>query len=148
MQVRFAIAVSLLCCPSVLFATDTTPANTVDLQVQADKAQHAHLRDQCYLYAQLVRSATELANRELAAGNSEASALALRSVENYAGALDAAVASDAKKLKDAEILLRESAFRLKAAMLAASINDRPAMAAVLSKVNATEAKIMGVVFAH
>ena len=148
MQVRFAIAVSLLCCPSVLFAVDAAPANTTDLQVLADKAQHAHLRDQCYLYAQLVRNATELANRELAAGNVEAGALALHSVESYAGALDAAVASDAKKLKDAEILLRESAFRLKAAMLAASINDRPAMAAVLSKVNATEAKVMGVVFAH
>ncbi len=148
MQVRVAIAASLLCCPSVLFAGDAVSANTVDLQVQADKAQHAHLRDQCYLYAQLVRNATELANRELAAGDSEASALALHSVESYTSALDAAVAGDAKKLKDAEILLRESAFRLKAAMLAASIKDRPAMAAVLDKMNATEAKVMGVVFAH
>ncbi len=58
------------------------------------------------------------------------------------------VAKDAKKLKDAEILLRESAFRLKAAMLASSIDDRPAMESALSRINATESKVMGAVFAH
>ena len=140
-------AVALLACPT-LYAADQHPLDTTTLHALAEKAEHASLRDQCYLYAQLVRGSTELANRELAAGDSAASAATLQSVEAYASALDAALARDAKKLKDAEILLRESAFRLKAAMLASSIEDRPAVAAALTKINAAEVKVMGAVFAR
>ena len=142
-----ALALTFLL-PATLFAAAANPVDGPALQALADKAQHASLRDQCYLYAQLVRSNTELANRKLADGDGAASTLALHSVETYATALDVALAKDAKKLKDAEILLRESAFRLKAAMLASSIDDRPAMMSALSKINATEAKVMGAVFAH
>ena len=142
-----SIAVMLLAAP-VLHAADQRPLDPTTLQALAAKAEHASLKDQCYLYAQLVRGSTELANTQLAAGDSAASALALHSVEMYTAALDTALAKDAKKLKDAEILLRESAFRLKAAMLAASLEDRPAMASALSKIDATEAKVMGAVFEH
>lgn len=131
-----------------LHASDEHPIDATTIKSLAEKAEHAALRDQCFLYAQLVRSGTELANHERANGNSEASALALHSVELYAAAMDVALAKDAKKLKDAEILLRESSFRLKAAMLAASIDDRPAMDAALTKVNAAEAHVMGAVFSH
>ena len=129
-------------------AADPTAVDATTIHALAEKAEHASLRDQCYLYAQLVHDGTELANRKLAEGDSEASALALRSVEAYAASLDTALDRDAKKLKDAEILLRESAFRLKAAMLASSLEDRPAMASALMKINASEARVMGAVFAH
>ncbi len=118
------------------------------LQALAEKAGHASLRDQCYLYAELVRGSTELANSEIAAGDSTASTATLHAVETYTVSLDAALLKDAKKLKDAEILLRESAFRLNAAMLASSIADRPAMASALTRINAVEAHVMGAVFAH
>ena len=141
------VAVILLASP-VLRAADQRPIDQTTLQALAAKAEHASLRDQCYLYAQLVRGSTELANSAMAAGDSAASALALRSVETYTAALDTALAADAKKLKDAEILLRESAFRLRAAMLAASLDDRPAMESALNKINAAEVKVMGAVFAR
>ncbi len=134
--------------PCTLHAADDHLVDAVGLQALAQKAEHAGLRDQCYLYAQLVRNSTEVANRALASGDSAAGALALHAVEMYTASLDTALAKDAKKLKDAEILLRESAFRLKAAMLASSLEDRPAMTAALSKINATEAKVMGAVFEH
>ncbi len=134
--------------PSMLLAADNRFPDLSALQALAEKAQHANLREQCYLYAELVRGSTELANHKLAEGDSEAGALALKSVEAYAAAMDLALAADAKKLKDAEILLRESSFRLKAAMLASSIDDRPAMASALGKINAAESRVMGAVFAH
>ena len=130
------------------FASDHLTLDAPALSAMADKAQHAGLRDQCYLYAELVRANTELANRELAAGDSTEAAHALHAVETYAAALDTALGKDAKKLKDAEILLRESAFHLKAAMLASSIDDRPAMASALTKIDAVETRVMGTVFAH
>lgn len=135
-------------CPGMLHAADNRLPDVSALQALAEKARHASLREQCYLYAQLVRGSTELADRKLAEGDSAAGTLALQSVELYATAMDVALAGDAKKLKDAEILLRESSFRLKAAMLASSIDDRPAMASALGKINAAESRVMGVVFAH
>ena len=118
------------------------------LQALTAKVQHAGLRDQCFIYAQLVRNHTELANRALASGDRVAGAAALQAVEAYTASLDVALAKDTKKLKDAEILLRESAFRLKAAMLASSQEDRPAMVSALGKIDAVEAKLMGAVFEH
>ncbi len=135
-------------CPGLLLAADNGLPNVSALQALAEKAQHASLREQCFLYAELVRGSTELADRKLAEGDREAGALALKSVEAYAAAMDLALAADAKKLKDAEILLRESSFRLKAAMLASSIDDRPAMDSALRKINAAESRVMGAVFAH
>ncbi len=136
-----------LACTQPLRAADTRPLDPSTLESLAQKAQRASLKEQCYLYAELVRGSTELANRKVAEGDSAAAAKALQSVEAYAGAMDAALARDAKKLKDAEILMREASFRLKAAMLASSIDDRPAMASALGKINAAESKLMVAVFA-
>ena len=130
-----------------LRAADLRSLDASALDALAQKAQHAGLKEQCFLYAQLGRGSADLADRKMAEGDREAGGLALRSVETYASAMDAALARDAKKLKDAEILLREASFRLKAAMLASSIDDRPAMASALGKINAAESKLMVAVFA-
>ncbi len=142
-----ALAFTLLA-PTSLYAADDRPVNADSVHALAAKAERASLRDQCFLYAQLVRSSTELANQAMASGDRAAGALALQSVETYTASLDIALAKDAKKLKDAEILLRESAFRLKAAMLASSLEDRPAMVSALGKIDAVEVKVMGAVFEH
>ncbi len=142
-----ALTLTLLV-PPTLYAADAHPVDETSLKSLAEKAEHASLRDQCYLYAQLIREGTEFANQRLAAGDSAAATAALHSVELYAAALDTSLARDGKKLKDAEILLRESSFKLKAAMLAASIDDRPAMDSALAKVNAVEVRVMGTVFSH
>ncbi len=151
MRMAAVLASSLLvlsfCSSTPLYAADYRPLDPVALQMLADKAEHASLREQVFLYAQLVRGTTELAQQKLIGGDSQAATTALQSVELYAAALDQALAHDAKKLKDAEILLRESAFRMKAAMLASSLDDRPAMASALSKINAAETRVMGAVFA-
>ncbi len=135
----FALAVPV-------YAADYRPLDSAALQALADKAEHAGQKEQAYLYAQLVRGSTEIAGTSLAKGDTQTGNHALSSVIAYAEALDAAVAHDAKKLKDAEILLRESAFRMKAAMLATSLEDRPAMAAALSRIDAVESRLMGAVF--
>ncbi len=147
-SIAMAALMLTLCVPAASRAADITHLDMPGLQALAEKASHAAQRDRCYLYAELVRGSTELANSQLATGDREAAGRTLQLVEAYTGSLDAALAQDAKKLKDAEILLRESAFRLHAAMLAASIEDRPAMAAALTRIDAVETRVMGAVFAH
>jgi hypothetical protein len=119
-----------------------------DVDVLIQKAKSAEQRDRCYLYARAVRLTADLAEAQVASGDREAANRALLSLESYTSSLETGLSGKDKKLKDAEILLRESAFRLKAAMLGASIDDRPAMASALEHVNAAESQVMGAVFAH
>ncbi len=146
MRMKAVLAFALLTA-APLYAADYRPLDPVALQALTDKAEHAAQKEQVYLYAQLVRHHAEIAGSSLAAGDTQTGNHALSSLIAYAEALDSAFAHDAKKLKDAEILLRESAFRMKAAMLATAVEDRPAMAAALTKINAAEAKVMSAVFA-
>lgn len=155
-----SLAASLSTFGPVLIAQTQSPAATpAVLPVQAAddqndvgalirKAELAEQRDRCYLYARAVRLTADFAEAQVASGNREAAAQALSALGSYTTSLETALTGKDKKLKDAEILLRESAFRLKAAMLGASIDDRPAMAAALAHVNAAELHVMGAVFAR
>lgn len=131
-------------------AAQAAPRSSVesDVEVLIQKAKSAEQRDRCYLYARAVRLTTDVAEAQVASGDREAAGRALHSLETYTASLETELTGNDKKLKDAEILLRESAFRLKAAMLGASIDDRPAMASALEHVNAAELQVMGAVFTH
>ncbi|HEY0785520.1 MAG TPA: hypothetical protein VGD62_06585 [Acidobacteriaceae bacterium] len=140
-------ALTLLPASSLLALTDR------DLDPQAltmlqGKAEHASLRDQCYLYAELVHTMTEIASRQLAAGEAIDAARTLATVERYAGLLDSGLANDTKKVKDAEILMRQTEVRLKGAMNAAALEDRPVVQHTIQQLDGVESKLMAQVFAH
>ncbi len=113
-----------------------------------DKADRASLRDQCFLYAEVVHTMTEIASHQLLAGEPGDAAATLASVERYTGLLDAALARDTKKVKDAEILMRQTAFRLKASLNGASLEDRPAVEHTIEQLDQVESKLMKQVFEH
>ncbi len=56
------------------------------------------------------------------------------------------MADDSKKLKNAEILVRYTAFRLKDILASASLDDRPTLDATLKQLNQVEAEMMLQVF--
>jgi hypothetical protein len=124
---------------------DVDPQALAMLQV---KAEHASLRDQCFIYAELVHTMTEIASRQLTSGDPAEAAATLASVERYAGLLDAGLARDTKKVKDAEILVRQTAVRLKAALNAAALEDRPAVEHTIQQLDQVESKLMMQVFEH
>ena len=113
-----------------------------------DKAERAALRDQCYLYAELVHTMTEIASRQMLAGEPGEAAATLAHVQHYAALLDAGLARDTKKVKDAEILMRQTAFRLKESLSAAAVEDRPAVQHTIEQLDQVEAKLMLQVFEH
>jgi hypothetical protein len=134
--------------PSALHAADSAPIDATTMQVLLIKAQHANLRDQCYLYARLVHDGTEVAAQDISSGDRAEAAHMLVAVAGYAASLNQAMMENTRKLKEAEILLRESAFYLHSAMLASALEDRPAMADALKSIDAAESKAMIAVFAH
>src|ERR1700734_3272091 len=84
-----------------------------DLQA---KAAAASPNEQPYIYAELVHSMTEIATAEFQAGDQEHASASLKEAQGYAGKIRMDLLRDAKKLKNAEILIRHTAFRLKEMM--------------------------------
>lgn len=139
-----ALAV-LLPIPGALGADEKIP-DPQAIAALEQRASTATPREQCFLYAELVHEMTELAGRQLSAGDVEHASGTLRAVRDYAAKIHMGVADDSKRLKNAEILVRHTAFRLKDILSAASLEDRPTLDATLKQLDQVQAELMVQVF--
>jgi hypothetical protein len=148
-QLQFAaIAVaisttSLSCICASASSPDQRPSALATLQAKADQAQP---RDRCYLYAELVSQMTDLAGHQLSSGDSGQASETLKLVQRYAEKIQIGVGDDSKKLKNAELLVRRTSFRLKDILGGASLEDRETLEATLRQLNQVQAQLMTQVF--
>jgi hypothetical protein len=110
------------------------------------KASQAGPREQCFLYAELVHEMIEYSSAQYAAGEIDKSADTLKHVNVFALKIHMAVANDEKRLKNAQILLRHTAFRLNELLHASSLEDRPLVEQTLTQVNQIQTETMMQVF--
>jgi hypothetical protein len=110
------------------------------------RASQAEPRDQCFLYAQLVHQMTELSVKQYAAGNVEAANGLLRKIQTFAQKIHLSVANNDKRLKNAEILLNHTAFRLNEMLHATDYEDRSLVEQTLAQVNQAQSEAMLDVF--
>lgn len=110
------------------------------------RANQAQPREQCFLYAQLIQQMTELSIHQYAAGDVDKATSLLKRMQGIAQKLHIALANNDKKLKDAEILLSHSAFRLNEMLHATSIQDRPLVQDTLAQVSQAQNDTMMQVF--
>ena len=134
---------SLTCVHASTSALDDSPAAVAALQVKADQAQP---RDRCFLYARLVSRMTDLAGHQLNSGDSERASETLKLVQQYAEKIHTGVAEDSKKLRDAELLMRRTSFRLQDLLSGASYEDRQTLEVTLKQLNEVQAQLMTQVF--
>ncbi len=124
---------------------DKTPdQQSIDALVA--KVQQAHPREQCFLYAELVHQMTELSARQYAAGDVDKASDLLRHIQQAAHSIHLSVADDNKRLKNAEILLRHTAFRLTEMLHSSSLEDQALVAETLAQVNQAQTDAMLQVF--
>jgi hypothetical protein len=116
-----------------------------DLQA---KAAIASPNEQPYIYAELVHSMTEIATAQYQAGDQQQASASLKAAQSYAGKIQMSLLRDAKKLKNAEILIRHTAFRLKELMTGASLDDRPTLEATIQQLNQVQSEMMTQIFRH
>ena len=76
------------------------------------KVSQAQPKEQCFLYAELVHQMTEVSLRQYAAGDVDKATGLLKEIQQFAHKIHLSVAGNDKRLKNAEILLRHTAFRL------------------------------------
>jgi hypothetical protein len=110
------------------------------------RASQAEPREQCFLYAQLVHQMTELSVKQYAAGNVDAANGLLRKIQTVAQKIHLSVANNDKRLKNAEILLSHTAFRLNEMLHATDFDNRPLVQQTLSQVNQAQSEAMMDVF--
>ena len=103
---------------------DKTPdQQSIDaLEIRASQAQP---REQYFLYAQLLHEMTEYSLRQYAAGDVQKASNLLIRIQTLTHKIHLTVADNNKRLKDAQILLRHTAFRLTGMLHSSSFEDRP-----------------------
>jgi hypothetical protein len=110
------------------------------------KLLQAPAREQCFLYAELVHQMTEVSLKQYAAGDVDKATGMLKQIQQFAHKIHLSVAGNDKRLKNAEILLRHTAFRLNEMLHSSSFEDRPLVEQTLAQVNAAENEAMMEVF--
>jgi hypothetical protein len=146
---RFVLTVTLaaLAAAPTAFAADKV-LDAQQMTALEAKAAQAGPKEQCFLYAELAHSMAELASQQLSAGNFSQASVSLKAVQAYAAKIHMNMADDAKKLKNAEILMRQTAYRVKELMLGASLDDRPTYESTLKQLDQVESEMMVQVFKH
>jgi hypothetical protein len=134
---------SLICLGPLAWGLSDSSAALAALQDKADQAQP---RDRCFLYAELVNRMADLAGQQFNSGDSIQGTKTLEQVQRYADKIQAGVADDSKRLKNAETLIRRTSFRLKDILHEVSYEDQPALEATVKRLNEIQTRLMMQVF--
>ncbi len=126
---------------------DTVPTPEAISQLEI-RAQQADPREQCFLYTELVHSMTEMAGKQILAGEPEQASATLKKIEHYAHLIHLGLARDSKRLKNAELLMHHTTHRLGDYMHAASSDDREVLQSTLKRLDQVQDEILTQVFAH
>jgi hypothetical protein len=150
MQSKVSLAVLVLLAVSVLPARasgfDDKIIDQDTINALQTKILQAQPREQCFLYAELVHEMTEYSVHQYAAGEGDKAAGLLKQVQQLAHKIHLGVSDDNKRLKNAEILLRHTAFRLNEMLHNSSLEDQPLVAETLAQVSQAQNEAMMQVF--
>lgn len=141
----FAVAALVSLPPAFAANTDKVP-DQEELAALEAKADQATPREQCYLYAKVVKDMADLTGKQLDAGDSSAASASLKDIQKYTAKVRMGITQHSKKLKDAQIIMRRTAFRLQELMKDASFGEQSAFQSTLKELNAVQSQMMLTVF--
>ena len=112
------------------------------------RAQQANPREQCFLYTELVSAMTDVAGKEMLNGDPDRASAMFKKIERYAELIQMNLARDTKRLKNAEMLMHRTTYRLNEYLHKASSEDRPTLQAALKQLNQVQSDLLTQVFNH
>ena len=146
---RFAFLLSL----PLLLATPSRAANVDDNLPNAQallalelRAQQAKPQDQCFLYTELVHVMTEIAGKQMLDGDVDQATATLKKVNDYAKLIHMDLASNSKRVKNAEELMHHTSYRLGEYLRKASNEDRDTLQATLKQLDQVHDELLAQVF--
>jgi hypothetical protein len=128
-------------------SSDDASIDTAALLQLEQRADAAQPRDQCYLFAEVLHGLTELESREVAAGDSQNASATLQRINTVAAKIQDASSSNAKRLKNAEMLFQNTTRRLTDMAHVASGAERAALQDTLKHLDSVHTKLLAMVFA-
>ena len=128
-------------------ATDETPTAEVIAQLE-QRASQASPREQCFLYTELVHTMTAKAGKEISDGDTEDAAVTLKKVNFYAHLIHVNLARDTKRLKNAEMLMHNTTYRLAEYLHLVSGDDKVTVQATLKQLDQVNDELLSQVFKH
>jgi hypothetical protein len=134
--------------PAFAVSMDEAPLDFSALQQLEQRAEHADLKDQCFLYTQVVHGLTELAGRQMSAGLDDQAAMTMMQVDAVAAKVEKASAGDAKRLKNVELMLEHTTRRLADMVRVAGSEQRGVMQATLKHLDAVHTSVLALVFSR
>jgi len=140
------LAIAALAIPAYASSADDKPVDQEAIEALQARILQAQPREQCFLYAELIHQMTELSVKQYAAGDVDKATDLLKQIQSVTHKLHLSMADKDKRLKNAEILLRHTAFRLNELLHNSSSDDRPVVEATLAQVNRAESETMLEVF--
>lgn len=118
------------------------------MAILEQRAASAAPREQCILYAELLHNLTELAGQQMTKGEDEAATSTFQHIDAVANKLEKVSARDAKRLKNAELLLERISHRVSDMAKAASGEERTLVQATLHHVESVHSGLLALVFSH
>ncbi len=145
-RVTALMALCITLVPVCAYSSDNKVPDEQSIAALEAKANQAQPREQPFLYAELVHQMTELSVHQYAAGNVAKAMGLLQRIQALAAKIHLSLATNDKRLKNAEILLSNTAFRLNEMLKASDFEDRQVVKQTLAKVNDAQDEAMMTVF--
>jgi len=137
--------------PAALASAASVDNSLPDPQALAQleiRAQQAGPRDQCFLYTELVHTMTEIAGRQMLNGDIEKASDTLKKVNSYAQLIHMDLASNSKRIKNAEMLMHHTTYRLGEILRKASGEDQDTLKATLKQLDKVHEELLAEVLKH
>ena len=129
-------------------AIDESIPNAEGLAQLEQRASMANPREQCFLYTELVHDMTEKAGKEISDGDTEQAAVTLKQVNKYAHLIHVNLANNTKRLKNAEMLMHHTTYRLAEYLHLVSGDEKVTVQATLKQLDQVNDEILTQVFNH
>jgi|ERR1017187_6672650 hypothetical protein len=128
-------------------ADEAIPSPEVLAQLEL-RASQANPREQCFLYTELVHTMTAKAGKEISDGETEQAAATLKKVNLYAHLIHINLARDTKRLKNAEMLMHSTTYRLAQYLHLVSGEDKATVQDTLKQLDQVNDELLSQVFNH
>jgi hypothetical protein len=112
------------------------------------RAQQANPREQCFLYTELVQEMTVVAGRQLLNGESDRATATLLRIDHYAALIHMDLARDARRLKQAQILMHGASRHLGEYLHLLSPQDKLLVQGTLKQLDRVNDELLTQVFAQ
>jgi hypothetical protein len=156
MRLSLRLAVLLLPLSWSLVPCASASASSVDenlpdaqaLAMLEVRAQQAGPRDQCFLYTELVHTMTEIAGKQMLNGDVDQASATLKKVNQYAQLIHMDLASNSKRIKNAEMLMHHTTYRLSEYLHKASAEDQDTLKLTLKQLDKVHEELLAEVLKH